>query len=70
MKLITFSSAKKTKNETKPMRYSQTASKKKRDKVTLDIFPNLTYVSSYLHLKSTSWKRDCTISLKVKMLRS
>ena len=67
MKLITFSSAKKTKKEIKPMRDSESTSKAK-GKFTLDIFQNFAYVSSYLDLKSISGKRDCKISSKVKML--
>ena len=31
-------------------------------KVTLDGFRNFAYVSSYLHLKSFEWKRDCPMS--------
>ena len=40
---------------------------KKKGKVTLESFRNLSYVSSYLHLKSFAWKRDCLISQKVQM---
>ena len=69
MKLTTFSNAKKTKTKIKPMHDSESTSKIK-GKVALDIFPNLAYVSSYLHLRSSSWKRDCTISSKAKMLQS
>ena len=65
MKLTTFSTAKKTKNETKLMRDAESASKVK-GKVIWDIFRNFAYVSSYLHLKSFVWKRDCTITLKLK----
>ena len=32
----------------------------------LDSFRNFAYVSSYLHLKSFAWKRDCVISSKLK----
>ena len=44
MKLTTFSTAKKTKSETKPSCDSES-------KVNWDIFQNFAYVRSYLHLK-------------------
>ena len=30
------------------------------------VFENFAYVSSYLHLKSFAWKRDCPISSKLR----
>ena len=39
-----------------------------KGKGRFDIFQNFAYVSSYLYLKGISWKRDCKISSKVKML--
>ena len=38
---------------------------KKKGEVTLDTFRNFAYVSSYLRLKSSAWKRDCLISPEV-----
>ena len=53
VKLTTFSTAKKVKNEAKPMRDSESKLKIKiRIKVTSDTFQNFTYVSSHLRLKS------------------
>ena len=37
--------------------------------VTLDSFRNFANVSSYLHLKSFAWKRDCPISSKLQTSR-
>ena len=33
------------------------------------VFENFAYVSSYLHLKSFAWKRDCPISSKLQTSR-
>ena len=72
MKLAIFSTAKKKKkNETKPMRVSESISKINASiKLTLDIFQNFAYVSSHLRLKSFALKGDCTISAKVKKPRN
>ena len=57
VKLTTFSAAQETKNEIKPIADPKSASKiNARSRWTL--FPNFTYVSSYLHLKDFTWKRD------------
>ena len=67
MKLTTFSTAKKTKNETKQMRDSESTSKiKVRLPWTFFKIGIVAYVSSYLHLKSFAWKRGCTTFSKTK----
>ena len=66
VKLTTFSTTKETKNETKPMHDSESTSKVRvRSRWTF-----FTYVCSHLHLKSFAWKRNYTISSKVKKPRS
>ena len=40
------------------------------NKDTSDSFRKFAYVSSYLHLKSFAWKRDCPISSKLQTSHS
>ena len=69
VKLTTFSTAKETKSETKPVIESESKSKKKKGEVTLDSFPSFACISSYLRFNNCTWKRDCAISSKLQMLR-
>ena len=61
LKLKTFFTAQETKNETKQITDSEIFIKNKTE-VTWDSFPNFDYVSSYLHLKSFTWKQDYVLS--------